>query len=78
MLKRLFKLIAIVCLIVFVPYLIFLGVNQIYPEFIFIFKGDDYYQIIFMNWLLGILVGSTVIGIFLIMKMIYLYIRYGV
>lgn len=72
MLKRLFKLIAIVCLVAFVPYLAYLLLKYSYPTFVFL--GDNP---IFINWLLGVLVIAVILGIWAIIKMIYTYIRYG-
>ena len=78
MLKRLFELIAIVCLIVFVPYLAFLLVDTIYPDFIFIPHGDDDYGVFVLRWLLGILAIGFVSAAVLIVGMTYTYIRYGI
>ncbi len=77
MLKRLFELIAIVCLIVFVPYLAFLLVDTIYPDFIFIPHGDDDYGVFVLRWLLCILAIGVVSAAVLIVGMTYTYIRYG-
>ena len=78
MLKRLFKLIAIVCFIVFVPYLAYLLINEVYPDFIFIPHGDDDYGVFVLRWLLGILAIGFVSAAVLIVGMTYTYIRYGI
>jgi len=75
--KRLFVLIAIICLIVFIPYLVFLLINAIYPDFIFIPHKDDY-GIVILRWLLGILAIGLVSGVTLIIGMTYNYVRYGI
>jgi len=72
MLKRLFKLIAIVCLVAFVPYLAYLLLKYSYPTFVFL--GDNP---IYINWLLGVLVIAVIVGVGLIIRMIYEYVRYG-
>lgn len=78
MLKRLFELIAFVCLIVFAPYLAFLLVDTIHPDFIFIPHGDDDYGTIVMRWLLGVLAIVFVSAAVLIVGMTYTYVRYGI
>lgn len=78
MLKRLFKLIAIVCFIVFVPYLAYLLINEVYPEFIFLPHGDNYYGTIVIGWLLGLLAICLVLAVVVIVVMTYTYIRYGI